>query len=101
MFGLISNIFLVRYVGGGNKGIRSSDRMSSRMSSVSVDDLRNDDLETRSIAASHTSHLSSSRLGSSHYNSKRNMLANISRESSKVMIMISSEILQSIQISKN
>jgi len=74
---------IVRYVGGGNKGIRSSDRMSSRMSSVSVDDLRNDDLETRSIAASHTSHLSSSRLGSSHYNSKRNMLANISRESSK------------------
>lgn len=57
--------------------MRSTDRLSSRMSSVSVDDLR-DDLETRSIAASHvshSSHLSSSRLTSS-YNTKRTMLGN-------------------------
>jgi len=74
---------LVRHVGGGNKGIRGTERLSSRMSSVSVDDLR-DDFETRSVAASHSSHLSSSRLGtSSNYNSTRRMMANIGRESSK------------------
>jgi len=76
---------LVRHVGGGNRAIRGGDRLSSRMSSVSVDDLR-DDLETRSIAASHTSHLSSSRLGagSSYASSRRqNMMSNMSRESSK------------------
>ena len=62
----------MRHVGGGNKGIRGTERLSSRMSSVSVDDLRDDLLETRSVAASHTSHLSSSRLGtSSNYNSTR------------------------------
>lgn len=76
---------LVRHVGGGNRGIRGGDRLSSRMSSVSVDDLR-DDLETRSIAASHSSHLSSSRLGagSSYASSRRqNMMSAMSRESSK------------------
>jgi len=75
---------LVRHVGGGNKGIRGTERLASRMSSVSVDDLRDDLLETRSVAASHSSHLSSSRLGaSSNYNSTRRMMANIGRESSK------------------
>jgi len=67
---------LVRHVGGGNKNLRGSDRLSSRMSSVSVDDLR-EDLETRSVAASHSSRLTS------NYNSRRTALANISRESSK------------------
>ena len=67
---------LVRHVGGGNKNLRAADRLSSRMSSVSVDDLR-DDLETRSVAASHSSRLTSS------YNSRRTALANLSRESSK------------------
>merc|ERR1719464_1241193 len=67
---------LVRHVGGGNRNLRGSDRLSSRMSSVSVDDLR-DDLETRSVAASHSSRLTS------NYNTRRNMLANMSRESSK------------------
>ena len=63
--------------------MRGNERLSSRMSSVSVDDLR-DDLETRSVAASHTSYMSGSRLGTgTSYNSTRRMLANISRESSK------------------
>merc|ERR1719410_2561646 len=76
---------LVRHVGGGNRNLRGSDRLSSRMSSVSVDDLR-DDLETRSVAARHSSHLSSSRLGagSSYASSRRqNMMSAMSRESSK------------------
>ena len=78
---------LVRHVGGGNRNLRGSDRLSSRMSSVSVDDLR-DDLETRSVAASH-----SSRLTSNHH-TRRNMLANISRESSKESSEDSDEVSQ-------
>jgi len=73
---------LVRHVGGGNRGVRGSDRLSSRMSSVSVDDLR-DDFETRSVAASHTSHLSSSRLGAGYSSRRQNRDMVISRESSK------------------
>ena len=72
----------VRHVGGGNRGVRGSDRLSSRMSSVSVDDLR-DDFETRSVAASHTSHLSSSRLGAGYSSRRQNRDMVISRESSK------------------
>ena len=78
---------LVRHVGGGNRNLRGSDRLSSRMSSVSVDDLR-DDLETRSVAASHSSRLTS------NYNTRRTMLANISRESSKESSEDSDEIPQ-------
>ena len=78
---------LVRHVGGGNRNLRGSDRLSSRMSSVSVDDLR-DDLETRSVAASHSSRLTS------NYNTRRNMLANISRESSKESSEDSDEVTQ-------
>ena len=54
------------------------------MSSVSVDDLR-DDLETRSVAASHTSHLSGSRLGAGAgaYQSTRRPTKQLSRDSSK------------------
>ena len=76
--------FLVRHVGGGNRGIRGGDRLSSRMSSVSVDDLR-DDFETRSVAASHTSHLSGSRLGAGAgaYQSTRRQTKQLSRDSSK------------------
>merc|ERR1719232_1662175 len=73
---------LVRHVGGGNRSVRTG--LSSRMSSMSVDDLH-DDLETRSIAASHTSHLSSKQGGV-----RRNVFQNNSgrdfsgsRESSK------------------
>lgn len=74
---------LVRHVGGGNRGIRGGDRLSSRMSSVSVDDLR-DDFETRSVAASHTSHLSGSRLGAgAAYQSTRRQTKQLSRDSSK------------------
>jgi len=73
---------LVRHVGGGNRGVRGSDRLSSRMSSVSVDDLR-DDFETRSVAASHSSHLSSSRLGAGYTSRRQTRDMVISRESSK------------------
>jgi len=73
---------LVRHVGGGNRAVRTG--LSSRMSSMSVDDLH-DDLETRSVAASHTSHLSSRQGGV-----RRNVFQNNtgrdfsgSRESSK------------------
>jgi len=73
---------LVRHVGGGNRAVRGG--LSSRMSSMSVDDLH-DDLETRSVAASHTSHLSSRQGGG-----KRNVFQtssgrdfSVSRESSK------------------
>ena len=52
------------------------------MSSVSVDDLR-DDFETRSVAASHTSHLSGSRLGAGAYQSTRRQTKQLSRDSSK------------------
>ena len=54
------------------------------MSSVSVDDLR-DDFETRSVAASHTSHLSGSRLGAGAgaYQSTRRPTKQLSRDSSK------------------
>jgi hypothetical protein len=72
----------VRHVGGGNRAVRGG--LSSRMSSMSVDDLH-DDLETRSVAASHTSHLSSRQGGA-----KRNVFQtssgrdfSVSRESSK------------------
>jgi len=73
---------LVRHVGGGNRAVRTG--LSSRMSSMSVDDLH-DDLETRSVAASHTSHMSSRQGGV-----RRNVFQNNtgrdfsgSRESSK------------------
>ena len=72
----------MRHVGGGNRGLRGSDRLSSRMSSVSVDDLR-DDFETRSVAASHTSHLSSSRLGAGYSSRRHTRDMVVSRESSK------------------
>ena len=62
--------------------MRGSDRLSSRMSSVSVDDLR-DDFETRSVAASHTSHLSSSRLGAGYTSRRQTRDMMMSRESSK------------------
>ena len=72
----------MRHVGGGNRAVRTG--LSSRMSSMSVDDLH-DDLETRSVAASHTSHLSSRQGGV-----RRNVFQNNtgrdfsgSRESSK------------------
>jgi len=78
---------LVRHVGGGNRNLRGSDRLSSRMSSVSVDDLR-DDLETRSVAASHSSRLTS------NYTTRRNVLANMSRESSKESSEDSDEVAQ-------
>ena len=54
---------------------------------MQVDDLR-DDLETRSVAASHSSRLTS------NYNTRRNMLANISRESSKESSEDSDEVTQ-------
>jgi hypothetical protein len=60
--GLNSLQRLVRHVGGGSRSVRGGTSLSSRMSSVSVDDLH-DDLETRSlaasVAASHTSQRSS------------------------------------------
>ena len=62
--------------------MRGSDRLSSRMSSVSVDDLR-DDFETRSVAASHSSHLSSSRLGAGYTSRRQTRDLVVSRESSK------------------
>ena len=62
--------------------MRGGDRLSSRMSSVSVDDLR-DDFETRSVVASHTSHLSSSRLGAGYSSRRQTRDMVISRESSK------------------
>ena len=60
--------------------MRGSDRLSSRMSSVSVDDLR-DDFETRSVAASHTSR--SSRLGAGYSSRRQTRDMVTSRESSK------------------
>eukprot|EP00090_Calanus_glacialis_P031458 TRINITY_DN5194_c0_g1_i1.p1 TRINITY_DN5194_c0_g1~~TRINITY_DN5194_c0_g1_i1.p1 ORF type:complete len:668 (-),score=266.49 TRINITY_DN5194_c0_g1_i1:374-2377(-) len=80
--GILALQRLVRHVGGGNRAVRGG--LSSRMSSMSVDDLH-DDLETRSVAASHTSHLSSRQGGA-----KRNVFQtssgrdfSVSRESSK------------------
>jgi len=62
--GLSSLQRLVRHVGGGRGVVRGGERLSSRMSSMSVDDLH-DELETRSVAASYVSHAShlSSRQG--------------------------------------
>ena len=50
--------------------------------------IQGDDLETRSVAASHSSRLTS------NYNTRRNMLANISRESSKESSEDSDELPQ-------
>ena len=73
----------MRHVGGGNRAVRAG--LSSRMSSMSVDDLH-DEIETRSVAASHTSHLSSR-----HGGARKNVFQagaigrdfSVSRESSK------------------
>jgi len=74
---------LVRHVGGGNRAVRAG--LSSRMSSMSVDDLH-DDLETRSVAASHTSHLSSRQGGAVRrgiFQTSSGRDFSVSRESSK------------------
>lgn len=85
--GMLALQRLVRHVGGGNRSVRTG--LTSRMSSMSVDDLH-DDLETRSvtasIAASHSSHLSSRqgvgvRRSVFQTNSGRDF--SVSRESSK------------------
>jgi len=81
--GMLALQRLVRHVGGGNRAVRGG--LTSRMSSMSVDDLH-DDLETRSIAASHSSHLSSRQGGAVRRNvfqtsSGRDF--SVSRESSK------------------
>lgn len=81
--GIVALQRLVRHVGGGNRAVRAG--LSSRMSSMSVDDLH-DEIETRSVAASHTSHLSSR-----HGGARKNVFQagaigrdfSVSRESSK------------------
>lgn len=72
---------IVKYVGGGNKSVRSG--MSTRMSNMSLDEMHDD--ETKSLAASShvSSHLSLSRSKLPRDPALRRAAFELSRESSK------------------